>query len=293
MNRSIKRPQCLHSCSLWTSSDFVLPLVEGTPQTSRCGRATKDVDRPYPPVVTPILSVVEGEPSVQPLDLGRAHGNSERNGHPPPNIQEILSRRNSESVDPLDVHLLDHDPESNCFQNLHGSFDGAIRELITDNDSMDTAEGLQSIPCTWRRPLDALLGGPQEVNSVFFLSQVSQLQFEHIRVAAPSNSNDAPRVPSPSRSRQILLRIHDVICERGSFSNNHDGNRAYLQYVRERQDEYEGIQERVAKTAFSKAIVDWVHGRGGRFLQRDDPNGPWYEVPDNIARKKVARALRD
>jgi hypothetical protein len=266
----------------------VLRLVEGTPPTPRCGQ---DVDRPYPPVVTPILSVVEGDPSVQPLDLGRAHGNSERNGHPPPNIQEIITRRNSESVDPLDVYLLDHDPESYCFQNLHGSLEGAPRELITDNDSMETAEGLQSIPM-WRS-LDALQEGPHVIDSVFFRSQVSQLQFQYIRVAAPSNLNDAPRVPSPSRSRQIQLRIHDVICERGSFSNNHDGNRAYLEYVRERQDEYEGIQERVAKTAFSKAIVDWVHGRGGRFLQRDDPNGPWYEVPDNIARKKVARALRD
>ena len=53
------------------------------------------------------------------------------------------------------------------------------------------------------------------------------------------------------------------------------------------------VQQRKAKTAFVKSIVNEVNSCGGRFLDLDDVSGKYFVITMEKARKKASQALRE
>merc|ERR1712130_465681 len=46
------------------------------------------------------------------------------------------------------------------------------------------------------------------------------------------------------------------------------------------------------KPAISRAIVNKVRRRNGRFLKKCEDTGSWFEIGDDLAREKTSQALR-
>ena len=84
----------------------------------------------------------------------------------------------------------------------------------------------------------------------------------------------------------------DVLCERGSRSNNNPGNRQYLIARDALRAKYKAAtwQE---KRQFAKLLVDSVLQRGGRFLRAIREGDFWLELPMAEALRKASQALRD
>jgi hypothetical protein len=97
-----------------------------------------------------------------------------------------------------------------------------------------------------------------------------------------------PGVKTPVEQKTAL----DVLMGRGGCSNHHAGNEAYRNRILQLQPVYKALA-RKKKTDFGASVVTWVQDRGGRFLSRDAVGGPWYVVPDGMARQKVSQALRE
>ena len=87
----------------------------------------------------------------------------------------------------------------------------------------------------------------------------------------------------------------DVLCGRGSGSNNHKGNKLYLQARDEMQQRYKQASKK-EKTEISRELISKVESSGGRFIEKYvDPDGPerWYEVSLKRKLRKASQALRD
>jgi hypothetical protein len=68
----------------------------------------------------------------------------------------------------------------------------------------------------------------------------------------------------------------DVLFGRGKNMFNHNGNVRFRLLIQQRSKEYENAPSRRIKSAIVYAIVQTVHGYGGRFLKRE--KGPVWEV---------------
>jgi hypothetical protein len=101
-----------------------------------------------------------------------------------------------------------------------------------------------------------------------------------------------PRKKVPEVKTPVQKTAFDVLMGRGGCSNHHTGNEAYRNRILQLQPVYKALV-RKKKTDFSASVVSWVQDRGGRFLNRDTVGGPWYVVPDAMARQKVSQALRE
>mmetsp|Transcript_10166 Transcript_10166/g.28992 ORF Transcript_10166/g.28992 Transcript_10166/m.28992 type:complete len:549 (-) Transcript_10166:120-1766(-) len=89
---------------------------------------------------------------------------------------------------------------------------------------------------------------------------------------------------------------NDIVLGRGRGSQNFAGNIELNKFLaKECKRKYESMRSRKEKTAFSTHLVQEIKARGGvRFLQRDEETGMfWREVSDEIARQKIAMALRN
>lgn len=64
------------------------------------------------------------------------------------------------------------------------------------------------------------------------------------------------------------LNENDVLMGRGSPSTEYSGNLRFRQLVRERRAEYLKAVRRRDKHQIAESIIETVHKRGGRFLQR-------------------------
>jgi hypothetical protein len=89
------------------------------------------------------------------------------------------------------------------------------------------------------------------------------------------------------------IREWDVLSGRGGKSNHHPGNKRFRQVVDEMKAKYRITNAKTDKTALSKAIVDYVHGYGGRFLKQDESGGKYRVMTTMEARKKTSQALRE
>jgi len=104
------------------------------------------------------------------------------------------------------------------------------------------------------------------------------------------------------------LNPRDVLCGRGSGSNDYEGNISYRTLICAKKDEYRKVKRR-DKSRIASDIVNQVHKAGGRFLERSGDGGSfssvgsyssinsferdvWYEVETKRAEVKTKQALR-
>jgi hypothetical protein len=87
----------------------------------------------------------------------------------------------------------------------------------------------------------------------------------------------------------------DVLLGRGRGSQQHEGNQRFQSIINEKKDLYNSFQSRDEKTSTTRDIVNVIKTSGeeiGRFLKFDSATRGWVEVDDEVARVKVAQALR-
>ena len=89
------------------------------------------------------------------------------------------------------------------------------------------------------------------------------------------------------------IREFDILSGRGGKSNHHAGNKRFRQVVAEMKAEYRTTDVKTDKTALSKAIVEYVHGYGGRFLKRVPGIKTYCVMTKAEGRKKTSQALRE
>jgi len=107
--------------------------------------------------------------------------------------------------------------------------------------------------------------------------------------------------PLPSMTDMLMLDIptpfihpHDVLCGRGGGTNNHAGNEKFRALVNSKKVEYLHSVKR-EKPRVSRGIVRAVRNQHppGRFLQKDEKSGLWYDIGDQKAQEKTSQALRE
>lgn len=84
----------------------------------------------------------------------------------------------------------------------------------------------------------------------------------------------------------------DVLMGRGGRSNHHPGNKRYHDVMESMKPRYRAATKD-NKPHISQELVQTVKNWGGRFLKKEDNGDRWYEVPNPVARKKAAQALRE
>jgi hypothetical protein len=87
----------------------------------------------------------------------------------------------------------------------------------------------------------------------------------------------------------------DVLLGRGKGNQQHEGNQRFQTIVNEHRYRYKTFQTRDQKTNTTREIVNSIKTEGnqtGHFLKFDKSMGGWREVIDEVARVKVAQALR-
>lgn len=114
------------------------------------------------------------------------------------------------------------------------------------------------------------------------------------------------RIPPPSMTMPSMSKIqlsdiptsfihpHDVLCGRGGGTNNHNGNEKFRELVNQQKVLYLHSSKR-DKPFVSRGIVRAVRAQNppGRFLQKDEKTGFWYDIGDQKAREKTSQALRE
>jgi hypothetical protein len=87
----------------------------------------------------------------------------------------------------------------------------------------------------------------------------------------------------------------DVLLGRGRGTQQHEGNQRFQAIINENKDLYNTFRSRDKKTSTTRDIVNLIKTSGeeiGRFLKFDTTTRGWVEVDDEVARVKVAQALR-
>ncbi len=95
----------------------------------------------------------------------------------------------------------------------------------------------------------------------------------------------------------------DVLCGRGGGINAHAGNVTFRDMIKEEKERYSLARNKAAKSEIAEMVIGQVHGRGGRFLQRENKKesgslipgiaGWWVEVDHEKAIAKTCQALRE
>jgi len=100
----------------------------------------------------------------------------------------------------------------------------------------------------------------------------------------------ATRLVTPeTRNRVVTPSNNDVLLGRGKASYQHIGNVRLRHWIEQRRPAYEGASV-VEKAKMSAEIVALIKQSTGRFLKEDEAG--WFEVPDQVAKKKVSHAFR-
>jgi len=111
----------------------------------------------------------------------------------------------------------------------------------------------------------------------------------------------SPPTPQPTRissksqgdaNLYVEPNDNDVLLGRGGRTNNHPGNKKYLEAKDTMQARYLAADKN-EKTPISQELVDIVKGWGGRFLKQDTTTNQWYEIDNLQARKKCSQTLRE
>jgi hypothetical protein len=88
------------------------------------------------------------------------------------------------------------------------------------------------------------------------------------------------------------IQDSDILCGRDKASHSHVGNKRFLSIIKMNREAYQNSPSREAKTRISSQIVAMIRKANGRFLKYSEATGEWEPQDDNVAREKVAHALR-
>lgn len=83
----------------------------------------------------------------------------------------------------------------------------------------------------------------------------------------------------------------DVLSGRGGGTNCHPGNKFFRELINLHRHQYLKAKKN-DKPHISRSIVNRIRAKNGRFLKKDDEDGLWYEIGDDLAREKTSQALR-
>jgi len=88
---------------------------------------------------------------------------------------------------------------------------------------------------------------------------------------------------------------NDVLCGRGGATNSHPGNLLFRGLVTQKKKLYLMCRFKNEKRRISQEIVDAIRKQNpsGRFLNRDDHTGRYYDIGDAKAHAKASQALRE
>eukprot|EP00934_Nitzschia_sp_Nitz4_P001110 Nitzschia sp. Nitz4//scaffold83_size84149//41389//42977//NITZ4_005172-RA/size84149-processed-gene-0.57-mRNA-1//-1//CDS//3329558941//1110//frame0 len=89
----------------------------------------------------------------------------------------------------------------------------------------------------------------------------------------------------------IIPRPKDVLFGKNARARDHPGNVRALNVVEHYFEEYERANK-WNKTVVADRIIDLIWQSGGRFLKQQQEGGPWEEVPQTLARQKIAHWCR-
>jgi len=116
----------------------------------------------------------------------------------------------------------------------------------------------------------------------------------------PHKSKATPRpvVTVPPRGIGPVLEPNknDVLCGRGGKICSYSGNIQFRDIVNKTKDHYLAKStKKMAKAHIAAKIVHQIRSMvpPGRFLKEDKKGGPWYDIGDERAIKKVCQALRE
>jgi hypothetical protein len=84
----------------------------------------------------------------------------------------------------------------------------------------------------------------------------------------------------------------DVLCGRGGAALRHPGNQTYRRLVNLNKGLYITCLK-TEKLKISRSIVAAIREQKGRFLEKDNKNGTWYDIGDKKAVEKTSQALRE
>lgn len=170
-------------------------------------------------------------------------------------------------------------------------------------------EGVVDIPCKSAEPQHRRAGSGQQ-------------EGDHPTIYQPLNAGDpidtVPKrdksvevnklleippvgTPMPSMENMQLTDVahkfihpHDVLCGRGGGTNNHPGNEAFRDLVTAQKVVYLHASKR-DKPFVSRGIVRAIRSQNppGRFLQKNEQTGLWFDIGDQKAREKTSQALRE
>lgn len=115
----------------------------------------------------------------------------------------------------------------------------------------------------------------------------------------PVSSPVSPRQMHQSSARQATTNIqkphpNDVLCGRGGATNSHIGNLNFRTLVAANKEVYVTLTKK-QKMMMARAIVDTVHKQEppGRFLQKDQESGTWFDIGVPRSLEKTSQALRE
>lgn len=127
------------------------------------------------------------------------------------------------------------------------------------------------------------------------LSASSISQGEGIAPSPLTLSGQATRGKSGEEERRVYCEPTDVdvLLGRGGLTNHHAGNKRYRHEIDQLKPWYHSCQTKSEKKELSALFLEYIHGYGGRFLEREDETGRWYVANYRRARKKASQALRE
>ena len=110
----------------------------------------------------------------------------------------------------------------------------------------------------------------------------------------PADTHNAKSSSTTSTRDGIIQtpNANDVLLGRGKFCQSHHGTVEFNKLVEKYRMQYQTAQTHIEKTTINQLIVQIIHEKNGRFLQRDKASGQWKEVSIEIAWERVGRRYR-
>merc|ERR1712224_555958 len=87
--------------------------------------------------------------------------------------------------------------------------------------------------------------------------------------------------------------VNDILCGRGNVFSSHQGNRFFVQIIRDNLQEYMEAKSRPEKIQVVDDILRKIRVSGARFAKLDSKTQRWYELNDVQAHQKIGHAIRD